>query len=81
MWLLAWEQVKCCPLGAEYGRLKLLRQALSSVPVLAVSASSRDKEEAQMVASGMCDYLKKPFNTEDLDRMIRKYVKITSLSD
>lgn len=56
-------------------------QALSSVPVLAVSASSRDKEEAQMVASGMCDYLKKPFNTEDLDRMIRKYVKITSLSD
>lgn len=49
--------------------------ALADMPIIMLTAKSRDVERQKGMALGATDYITKPFSTRDLVATVRKYVQ------
>ena len=49
--------------------------ALKDLPIIMLTAKSRDVERQKGMALGATDYITKPFSTRDLVNIVRKYVQ------
>jgi CheY-like chemotaxis protein len=56
------------------GATRRLREMGISIPVIAMSASSRPEEIAAFLAAGMNDYLGKPFRQKRLLELLQKWM-------
>lgn len=53
---------------------KKIREMKSSIPIVALTASSMQGEKEKCLEAGMDDYLAKPFAFQDLEAFIVKYL-------
>ncbi|HYG87670.1 MAG TPA: response regulator [Azospirillum sp.] len=53
--------------------------ALKDLPIIMLTARSRDVERQKGMALGATDYITKPFSTRDLVATVRKYVQSTEV--
>lgn len=47
---------------------------LRDIPIVAVTALAKPEDRARILQSGCVDYLSKPFNIKDLERIIRQHL-------
>lgn len=57
--------------------IRQLRQmeATRTIPVIAVTALAASSDRQQILAAGCNDYLSKPYQLEDLEMLIRRYLE------
>lgn len=53
--------------------------ALKDLPIIMLTAKSRDVERQKGMALGATDYITKPFSTRDLVATVRKYVPLAEV--
>jgi len=62
------------PVMDGYEATMELRKRGETLPIIALTASTRKEVESEIYAAGIDDILVKPFNPEDLFRIINHYV-------
>jgi CheY-like chemotaxis protein len=50
------------------------QQGLKPTPIIAVTANALHGDKERFLAAGMCDYMSKPFDDEDLKRVFQTYL-------
>jgi len=60
--------------GMEVVRRVQENPELRNIPVVAVTALAKPEDRARILQSGCVDYISKPFNIKDLERIIRQHV-------
>jgi two-component system sensor histidine kinase/response regulator len=55
-------------------QIRLLRGAVSSIPVIAMTANALAGDREKCLETGMTDYISKPVKTPDLDKMLSKWI-------
>ena len=62
------------PVMDGYEATRQLRARGEKLPIIALTASTPKEIESEAYAAGITDIVVKPFNPEDLYRIIRQYV-------
>ena len=52
-----------------------LRESLSPIPIIAVTANALKGDKEKFMNAGMNDYIAKPYTQEDIDSLLRKYLR------
>jgi CheY-like chemotaxis protein len=55
-------------------QIRMLRGAVSSIPVIAMTANALAGDREKCLEAGMSDYISKPVKTPDLDKMLSKWI-------
>lgn len=60
--------------GLAAMRLIHERDSSDHIPIVCISGHATPREQAMALAQGCCEYLVKPFDSDQLDRVLRKHV-------
>jgi CheY-like chemotaxis protein len=62
------------PIMGGYEATKEIRKFNEDLPIIALTASAMEGIEAEVFASGMTDYVSKPFNPDDLYQKLKQQI-------
>ncbi len=64
---------------AEIRKKEKIKGIKKPVPIIAITANTLDNDRERCLKAGMNDYLAKPFSTQELFNVIKKYIGIVNL--
>jgi two-component system cell cycle response regulator DivK len=64
--------------GFQVTRHLKANPATASIPIVAVSAMARPDDRETALAAGCDDFVRKPFELDDLEAVIRTYLEVSS---
>lgn len=69
------------PVMDGYSAAREIRNTKNNVPIVAMTANALEGERERCLAAGMDDYISKPFEQADLERVIAKLIKPSVASE